>query len=78
MLVEFFEGAISSNQLVEAVEMQFPPCLGEFVAFTALGKAGRFEIISLEHILETRMTDHGPYESPETSVSLIRCGLMQR
>ena len=76
MLVEFFEGAISEWQPVEAVEMQIPPRLGEFAVFTVLGKTGRYEIISVEHHFETRNVDHGLYATPETSVLSMRCGLM--
>lgn len=76
MLVEFFQGAIGDNQLVDAVEMKIPPRLGEVAVFNVLGKTDHYEIISVEHHFETRNVDHGLYATPETSVLSMRCGLM--
>ena len=53
MLIEFYEGAIQDNQLVDAVEMVSPPRLGVHVSFRLSGNVTRYEVISVEHSFST-------------------------
>ena len=78
MEVELFEGAIDDGQLLETLEMQIPPRLGEHIVFGGIAaQPGHFEIISVQHLIETRMVEREGYLSPETSITLLRCGLMR-
>ena len=80
MLVEFFEGAIADDKLIDSVEMRSLPRLGEYIEFsipTASSKM-RYEIIAIEHAIEMQMVpDAIGILSPNSSVKLLRCGLLK-
>jgi hypothetical protein len=77
MRVEFFEGAISAGQLVDAAEMLLPPRLGEYVEFNVFGNIRKYEIIAVEHVFDSRWVEDGVCKIPETSHLSMRCGLMR-
>jgi hypothetical protein len=78
VLVNFFEGAVGSNQLFESVEMTTLPRIGDLVSFRTNGDVAQFQIGWVEHIVETHTIENidGSMDYVP-SPTFVRCGLNQ-
>ena len=73
MLVEFYDGPVIENQLLDAVQMTIAPRVGEVVVFELNGDRTRLIIESVEHIISVRLIDEGLDKTIESRHERMRC-----
>ena len=74
MVIEFYEGSIGEDQLLDSVDAKFLPRMGEYVELDIDNfRKMRYEIISVHHIINIRTRNM----TIESNIDLIRCGCMR-
>lgn len=73
MLVEFYDGPVIENQLLDAVQMTIAPRVGEVVVFELNGDRTRLIIESVEHIFSVRRIDEGLGKTIESRHERMCC-----